>query len=48
MHEDERIHLNIKTSLAVFSFRISKFQKTRTEKRNKEVATRSNLGDTNI
>jgi len=46
IHEDERIHVNIKTNLAVFSF--SKFQKTRTEKRNKEIAARSNLGDANI
>jgi len=34
-----RIHLIIKTNLTVFSFPcISKFQKTRTKKRNKEVA----------
>jgi len=49
IHEDERIHLNIKTNLAVFSFPnvFLNFKKQEPKKKNKEVAVHSNLKDTN-
>jgi len=49
MNARSRIHLNIKTNLAVFSFSNAFLNfKKQTEKRNKEVETCSNSRDTNI